>query len=267
MGLTSLANSISASSWRRDFQVLASFGLDVGLRGFDAAFELHDFAFQEMDALDGLANFFDQALFLERIEVEIAHAIGHLDASASQGITRAQVRTLLGLRHLAELCGLLQRQKIKLGDLVNLLERVLGLCFDLFFGEFFVVELNDFLDGTRAVAQIFADLQKFLQDQRSARDRFQHEQLPALDALGDGYFAFASEQRHGAHFAQSTCARDRWFFRASRESDQVLRLPTATVSNSFSRFGGIGSIRGGKRSLRTGQVFVHINAVTLEGRE
>ena len=202
MGLTSLANSISREFLAAGLQVLAGFGLDVGFRGFDAAFELHDFAFEEMNTLDGLANLFDQALFLERIEIEIAHAVGHLDASASQGVTCAKIRALLGLGHLAELGGLLQREKIELGDLVNLLERVFGFRFDLFFGELFVVELDDFLDGARAIAQIFADLQKFLQDQRSARDGFQDEQLAAFDALGDGHFAFAGEQRNGAHFAQ-----------------------------------------------------------------
>ena len=35
-----------------------------------------------------------------------------------------------------------------------------------------------------------------------ARNRFEDEQLPALDAFGDGHFALARQERHGAHFAQ-----------------------------------------------------------------
>ena len=70
---------------------------------------------------------------------------------------------------------LLQRQQIQLRHAVNLLQCFLGFRFNLFFGEFFVVELNDFLDGPRAVAQILAYLQKLFQNQRSARDRLQHQ--------------------------------------------------------------------------------------------
>ena len=41
-----------------------------------------------------------------------------------------------------------------------------------------------------------------LGDRRHARDRLDHRQLAALDAAGDFDFAFAREQRHGAHLAQ-----------------------------------------------------------------
>ena len=142
---------------------------------------------------------------------------------------------------------------------------MLGLGFDFFFGKFFVVELNDFLDRARAIAQIFADLQKFLQDQRSARDRFQHEQLAALDALGDGYFAFAREQRNGAHFAQVHANGVVGFFeRAGSEIEFAVFRGAALFLHWL---GGIGGIRSGKRSFGARQVFVHINAVALEGRE
>ena len=47
-------------------QILARFGLDVGLGGFDAALELADFALEGMHALDRLVNLVDQALLFER---------------------------------------------------------------------------------------------------------------------------------------------------------------------------------------------------------
>ena len=115
---------------------------------------------------------------------------------------RVQIGALLRARDSLELRRQLHRLQIELGDLVDLLERFLGLRFDFLFGELFVVELDDFLDGAGAVAQVLADLQELLQDQRRARDRFQHQQLAALDALGDGHFAFARQQRNGAHLAQ-----------------------------------------------------------------
>ena len=161
---------------------------------------------------------------------------------------------------------MLQREKIELGDLVNLLERVLGLRFNLFFGELFVVKLNDFLDGARAVAKIFADLEEFLQDERSARDGFQDEQLSALDALGDGHFAFASKQRDRAHFAQVHAHGVIGFF--ERAGSQIkLAIFRGNCFRFFQGFSGISGIRGSKRSFRAGQIFVYINAVTLEGRE
>ena len=51
-----------------------------------------------------------------------------------------------------------------------------------------------------------------------ARDGFQHDQLPALDALGDGHFAFARQQRNSAHFAEVHPDRIiRFFERPGRE--------------------------------------------------
>ena len=132
----------------------------------------------------------------------LADEIRHLDARASQVVTSVQVGALLRARDAFELGGLLHRQQVELSDLVDLLERFPGFRFDLFFGQFFVVELDDFLDRPGAVAQILADLQKLLQDQRRTRDGFQHEQLPALDPLRDRHFAFARQQRNGAHLAQ-----------------------------------------------------------------
>ena len=56
-------------------QFLARFGLHIGLRSFHAPLELDRFALEEMHALHGLADLFDQPLLLQRIEIEAAHAV------------------------------------------------------------------------------------------------------------------------------------------------------------------------------------------------
>ena len=184
------------------FQFLAGFGENVGLRGLDAALELDDFALEGLNALDRLAHLVDQALLLERIEIDFADAHGHFHARAAQREAGAEIGALVRARPCFEFLGLLHRKQVKLADLVDFLQRFAGLGFDLLFGELFVVELNDFLDGARAAAQIFADAQQFFQNDRRARDRLEDEQLPALDALGNGNFALAREQRNGAHLAE-----------------------------------------------------------------
>ncbi len=154
-------------------QVLARFGLNVGLRRFHAPVELHDLAFEVVHALDRLANLVDQALLFERVVIEVADEVRHLHARARQIVTSVNVRTLLRARNFFELLRLLHRQQVELGDAVDLLERFLGLLLDFLFGQLFIVELNDFLDRAGAVAQVFADLQNFLQNQRSPRNRLQ----------------------------------------------------------------------------------------------
>jgi hypothetical protein len=52
------------------------------------------------------------------------------------------------------------------------------------------------------VAQVFGDLQEFLEYERSAGDSFQYTQLPVLDALRNSYLAIRRQQRNTAHFAE-----------------------------------------------------------------
>ena len=53
-----------------------------------------------------------------------------------------------------------------------------------------------------SLRQLLAHLDDFLRHLRRARDRLDHRQLALLDALRDCDFAFAREERHGAHLAQ-----------------------------------------------------------------
>ena len=77
-----------------------------------------------------------------------------------------------------------------------------GALFDAVVGDFFVVEDHQLADGALAGAQLIAHADHRLGDRRHARDRLDHRELAALDAAGDLDFAFAREQRHGAHLAQ-----------------------------------------------------------------
>ena len=199
---TSLASSMSFSSVRRVRNSLRASAAHVALGHVGAAFQPPRFALERLQPLDRAAHLVDQALLLERIEIDVANGDGNLNARARHVPLRANVRRFLGFRRLVELCGLLQRGFVELRNLVDVLERLLGLVGDFFFGQLFIVELHDLLDRAHALAQIVADGDQFLDDDRRARDGLHHHQLPALDALGDGDFAFARQQRHRAHLAQ-----------------------------------------------------------------
>ena len=111
-----------------------------------------------------------------------------------------------------------------------------------------------------AGAQIFADLQQLFQNQRSARDGFQDEQLPALDALGDGNFTFARQQRNSAHFAQVYANRIVRLFESSGRQVQFAIIRSRFFF-CFNRFRRIGCR---KRSLCGREVFIDVNPIALK---
>src|SRR6202521_3672147 len=141
--------------------------------------------------------------------------------------------------------------------------------FYFYFVTLLVFKLDDFLDRTVALAEIVGDRQKFLQNDRGTRNRFENEQLPALDALGDSHLAFARQQRNGAHFAQVHANRVVRLFEHSRRKVEIARvLPEGKFILGFD-FGSIsyGRIGGGAGGLCRGQILVNINSVFLEGGE
>ena len=210
----SLETSISRSSVRR---VRSSLRASAALSPLEASARRSSFArfaLEGLQPLDGVADLVDQPLFLKQVELDRARQLRHLDAQARNVILRANVGALLRLRHPLELRGFPQTFVVQLGDLVEDLERFLGLVFDFLFGQLFVVELDDFLDRARALAEVVADRQQFLQDDRGARNRFEDEQLPALDALGDGHFALARQAAARCPFRAGTCEPGRSSFRA-----------------------------------------------------
>src|SRR5262249_33846514 len=62
---------------------------------------------------------------------------------------------------------------------------------------------------------------QFLDDDRRAGDGLHHHQLAAFNALGDGNFTFAGEQRDGAHFAEIHADRVVGFFKRTGSQVQI----------------------------------------------
>src|SRR5262249_18453116 len=155
-------------------QFLARFGGNFALGDVYATLEAPGFAFQRLQALDRAAHLVDQPLFLEWVEVDVANRERNLDARARHVPLGVNPRTLFGLWCFFQFGRLLQARVVQLRDLLDVLERLLRLVGNLFFGELFIVELDDFLDRTPTLAQIVAHRDQFLDDNRGARDRLHH---------------------------------------------------------------------------------------------
>src|SRR5713101_2441523 len=177
-------------------QLFASFGGDIAQGGVYAALEAACFALDGVHSLDSRTHFVDYAFFLQPMERDVAYRQRNLDAGPSNGAFDSKIGLPFRSWCLGQLFRLLQRGFVKLSDFLNLPKRLLSLVGDFFFGELFIIKLNDFLDGAHTFAQAFADGDGFLNDDGRARDGLHDHELPALDALGDDYFAFAGVQRH-----------------------------------------------------------------------
>jgi hypothetical protein len=222
-------------------------------------------ALQRLQALHRAAHFVDQPLLLKRVEFDPADFQRNRDACPRHFPLRANVLLLLRFRRLVELHRLLQRQVVKLRDLLDVLQRLLGLVGDLLFGQFFIVKLDDFLDRPRALAQVIPNRDQFLDDDRRTSNRLHHHQLPALNPLRDGHFAFARQQRHRAHLAQVHAHRIVGLFERTRRQIQVAalglvtvvldhRITVAVVRRHLNR----------ARRFRRRRVFVNLDAVAFE---
>src|SRR6202795_2440734 len=183
-------------------QFLARSESDVAFRHIRAPLQPASVTLQRLQPLYRAAHLVDQPLLFKGIKNDGADGHGNFHARARHFPLSANIRFLFGLRSVVELYRLLQRLFIQLGNLVDVLQGLLGFVGDLLFGEFFVVEHDDFFDGSRAFTQIFSDGNQFLDHNWRTGDRLHDHQLAALNALGDGHFAFARQQWHGTHFAQ-----------------------------------------------------------------
>ena len=166
-------------------------------------------------------------------------------------------------------CGLFQGQIVEARDLVEDFERRAGLVLDFFFGQLLVIELDDFFDRARAGAQILGDGHHFLDHDRGARNGFQNQQLPALDALGDGDFTFARKQGDGAHLAQVHAHGIVGFLEESRSEVELNFITRADAANFFFNLGfaRFTDFEGGARYLGGRRILVDIDAVAFKGRE
>ena len=126
--------------------------------------------------------------------------------------------------------------------------------------------MNDFLDGSRALAEVITDGNQLLNDDGRARDGLHHDELAALDALGDGDFAFARQQRDGAHLAQVHADGVVGLFQGARREIEVNFFAVEIFLGLGVRV--LGDFQGRARGLRRGGVFVDVDAVALEcGKE
>src|SRR6202521_1809643 len=250
-------------------QFFARFRRDVAFGHVRAALQAPGFAFQRLQPLDRAAHLVDQPLFLKRIEIDVTNGDGNLHARPRHLPLRANVRSFLRLQSFIELGRLLQRGLVQFRNLVDVLERLFGFVGDLLFGQLFVVKLHDFLDRAHALAKIVANRDQFLNDDRRARDGLHHHELPALDALGDGDFALARQQRHGAHLAQVHADGVVSLFEGPRSQ---IEIAAAFVGVRVVLDDGvaIARLRGhfhGARGLRRRLVLVNLDAVPLKCSE
>ena len=158
------------------------------------------------DRLDFVLDLLDQAALHELGELDLADELRELHLRAHHRPAGLAILPLLArvdaLRRLVELLLELLHDRALLADRVDLLQHFLRPLFDPLVGDLVVLEDDELADGARAGLQLIAHRDDHLGDRGRPRDRLDDGELAALDAAGDFDFAFAGEQRHGAHLAQ-----------------------------------------------------------------
>src|SRR5690348_3163913 len=171
--------------------------------GFGLLFQVVDLALQGTHGVHGLVDPVNQALALNVGNAQVAHGARHAhhfpgQVPAVAPIVFGPLLAVDGLELFQQLVDFL----VVLGHLVNAANHVLQAVLQDLVGDFFLIKGDDFLDGAHTAAQVIAQGEDFPDHYRGAGQGLEHPVLPALDALGDFHFAFAGEQRNGAHFAQ-----------------------------------------------------------------
>src|SRR6266478_1432010 len=140
---------------------------------------------------------------------------------------------------------------------------------DFFFGQFLIVELHDFFDRPRALAQILANRDQLFNHDRRPRDRLHYHQLPALDALGNRDFAFARQQRHRSHFTQIHAHGIVRLFHRTRSQIQVAAafVRVAVVLSRPVAIGLFDRQLHRARRFRRRLILVNLDTVPLERRQ
>src|SRR5579859_6618274 len=193
------------------FQVVAVLPLDApvlapGLlnpRCLDFFFQIVDLAVERAHGVDRFVYAVDEPLALRVGEFQPANPAGnhHVRASQRPAVLARFFGFLLlldGFQFFFKLLDLF----VTLADVVNLSDKVFQARLDDFVGDLFFVEGDELFDRAHAALQVFAQRKNFLDDDRRARQSFQHAQLAALNPLCDFNFAFTREQRDRAHLAQ-----------------------------------------------------------------
>jgi hypothetical protein len=177
-----------------------------GARGLVLVVERFDLALEGAHGVDGLVDLVEQALLFGVGVLELADDARDEDVLAAHEPAVLAGEAGLGLGVLADgLFGLgeiVGGLLLVLDQLVNAGDGGLDASGEDLFGELFFVEGDNFLDVADAALEVFAEADDLADDDGRTRDGLHHAHLAALDALGDFYFAFAGEQRHGAHLAE-----------------------------------------------------------------
>src|SRR5438270_5955515 len=167
------------------------------------ALQVRRLAVERTHAVDRLIEPLNQPLALVVGEAQLAHRLRCRDNRASQLAPRpAMIFRLLRLRYF-EIFFLEQRGLfVQLGHVVDLAREFIQAVLQDLVSDLFFIEGDHFLDRAHALGQVFAHSQQFANHDGRPRQGLEHTDLSALDALGDFYFAFSREQRHGSHLAQ-----------------------------------------------------------------
>ncbi len=143
--------------------------------GVGPLLEVHRLLVEPAHAVDRLVDAVDQALALGVGEPQFADDPRDHDLLAAQRPAAAAIvaRPLL-LRNFGQLLEKLNRLFIVALQFVDPASDVLQAIDYDFFGDLFLVEEDDFLDGTDAPLQIFADGDDLANHDGRTRERFQH---------------------------------------------------------------------------------------------
>src|SRR5258708_5326988 len=180
---------------------------------FDLFFEVIGLTVEHPHGVRGFVQTLNQALALRVGELQLANAGGHHDLRAAQRPAGATVLfRFLFLLDGRELFQVVLDFLVVLADVVDLAGKVFQSRNHYLVSDFFFIERDQFFDGADAFLQVVTQSKNFPDDNRRARERFEHAQLAALNSLGDFHFAFACEQRDSAHFAQVHAHRIIGFF-------------------------------------------------------
>src|SRR5216684_3864208 len=170
------------------------------------AVDRFDLALDRFDAFNRVLHLVDEAPLHRLGELDVADALRHIDEGAHRGTTRAAVLALVPRRRALGRVGELQIELLvdvaRLAHRFDLLLHLLGAILDALVGDFLVVEDDELADRAITAAQLVAEQDHFLGDERRAGNRLDDGELAALDAPRDLDLALARQERHRAHLAQ-----------------------------------------------------------------
>src|SRR5579862_746932 len=198
------------------------------------ALQVRGLAVERAHAVDGFVQAFDQPLALGIGECEFANGNRSGDDRASQLAPRpAVIFRLLGFRNFLELLFEDRGLFVQLGHVVDLAGELIQAVLQDLVGDLFFVEGHDFLDRANVLLEVFAQGEQFADHDGRSRERLEHTDLTAFNALGDFHFAFAREQGHGSHLAQIHADGIVGFFQSSGSEVEFDVLPFFVIFEFF----------------------------------